>query len=558
MGAPLHAQTAVGNAEATTRVRAAESDSAAGSSRALDRSEQAERTRRTERESGTGNRASHIDETLTRLTAAHAGLTLPRRDGGDEPELPPPAPKRRPRLTAGRLLAGALALLVFATTTFGWGAEGWLESSIRNAAALDPQSGSIVDAAAQLGDENVLIVATDAGSAPGAGAGTAGGTGASADSVTVAHIPAGGGPLVVLSVPDGLEINRPPCERWDPAAASYLDQSVPAEARTQLRSALDVGGPRCVTRVVQQLTGLAITKYVGIDLDALSAMADAVGGATVCVTKPVVDGALGPVVPDPGATTLSGVRAADFARATDVQGDPPSDYGRIERQQQLLAAVLDKAVSGTALLDVAQLVALRPALGRAIVTDGAGLDEVLAVATSLSRLDANGVTFAAVPTAGDANNPGQTVLRDADAAQLFTALRQGSPLPEQARDLRAADSGPVPADVKVEVLNASARAGLAGQVGETLSSLGFGVGQVGNADQPTPQTVIRFSPDEAAAAALLATTVPSATSVPDPGTTGVLQLVLGKSFDDVVRAPAEPIALQADGPSVTPTTATCP
>ncbi|MCU1663577.1 MAG: cell envelope-related transcriptional attenuator [Pseudonocardia sp.] len=555
---PIRGQAAVGNAEATTRVRAAETDSAAGSSRALDRSEQAERTRRTERESGTGNRASHIDETLTRLTAAHAGLTLPRRDGGDEPELPPPAPERRPRLTAARLLAGALALLVFATTTFGWGAEGWLESSIRNAAALDPESGSIVDADTQRGDENVLIVATDAGSNPGAGAGTAGGSDAGADTVTVAHIPAGGGPLVVLSVPNGLEINRPPCERWDPAAASYLDETVPAEARTQLRSALDVGGPRCATRVVQQLTGLAITKYVGIDLDSLGAMADAVGGATVCVAKPVVDRALGPVVPDPGPTTLEGVRAADFARAADVQGDPPSDYGRIERQQQLLAAVLNKAVSGTALLDVAQLVALRPALGKAVVTDGAGLDEVLAMATSLRKLDADGVTFAAVPTTGDANSPGHTVLRDADAAQLFAALRQDSALPEQARDPRAADSGPVPADVKVEVLNASARAGLAGQVGETLSSLGFGVGQVGNAGQPTPQTVIRFSPDEAAAAALLATTVPSATSVPDPGTTGVLQLVLGKSFDDVVRAPAQPIALQADAPSVTPASATCP
>jgi hypothetical protein len=252
------------------------------------------------------------------------------------------------------------------------------------------------------------------------------------------------------------------------------------------------------------------------------------------------------------------VRAADFARAADVQGDPPSDYGRIERQQQLLAAVLNKAVSGTALLDVAQLVALRPALGKAVVTDGAGLDEVLAMATSLRKLDADGVTFAAVPTTGDANSPGHTVLRDADAAQLFAGLRQDSALPEQARDPRAADSGPVPADVKVEVLNASARAGLAGQVGETLSSLGFGVGQVGNAGQPTPQTVIRFSPDEAAAAALLATTVPSATSVPDPGTTGVLQLVLGKSFDDVVRAPAQPIALQADAPSVTPASATCP
>jgi hypothetical protein len=39
--------------------------------------------------------------------------------------------------------------------------------------------------------------------------------------------------------------------------------------------------------------------------------------------------------------------------------------------------------------------------------------------------------------------------------------------------------------------------------------------------------------------------VPAATAVPDPGATGVLQLVLGRSFDDVVRAPSEPVALRS-------------
>jgi LCP family protein required for cell wall assembly len=537
-------------ADATTRVRAS------GSSQAPDRSEQAELTRRSERESA-ANRATHIDETLTRLTAAHAGLDLPAREGSEAAE-PTAAPRRRVRITAGRVLGAAAALLVFAATSAGWGAKGWLETSIRNAAALDPESSSVVDAASQQGDENVLIVASDGDTAAPAAPGAPEAAPAGADTVTVAHIPAGGGPMVVLSVPNDLQINRPPCERWDGGSASYLDvPPVPAEARTQLLSALDVGGPRCVTRVVQQLTGLAITKYVGVDLAALGTMADAVGGANVCVTRPVVDGVLGPVVPNTGATTLSGVRAADFARAADVQGDPPSDYGRIERQQQLLASVLGKSVSGTGLLDLSRLSALRPALGNAVVTDGAGLDEVLALALSLQKLDAEGVAFAATPTATDPNNPDRPVLRDTDAAKLFTAVREDSPLPEQEGDPHGAPSGPAPSDLEVDVLNASDRSGLAGKVGETLGSLGFGVGEVGNADTPTPQTVIRFSPDQAAAAALLASTVPSATSVPDPGTNGVLQLVLGRSFDDVVRAPAEPVALQADGPPVTTSTASC-
>jgi hypothetical protein len=136
-------------------------------------------------------------------------------------------------------------------------------------------------------------------------------------------------------------------------------------------------------------------------------------------------------------------------------------------------------------------------------------------------------------------------MRDTEAAALFAAVRGDQPLPSDATDPGAGTSGPAPSEVSVEVVNASARSGLAGEVSETLSSLGFDVGEPSSADQPTSKTVIRFSPDQAAAAELLKATVPSATEVPDPGSTGVLQLVLGQSFDDVVRAPSEPIALSA-------------
>jgi hypothetical protein len=75
---------------------------------------------------------------------------------------------------------------------------------------------------------------------------------------------------------------------------------------------------------------------------------------------------------------------------------------------------------------------------------------------------------------------------------------------------------------------------------------------VSNAARPTPQTVIRYSPDQAAAADLLAGTVPSATTVPDPGASGVLQLVLGRSFDEVLRAPTGSVAPAAAGSSTAP------
>jgi LCP family protein required for cell wall assembly len=485
---------------------------------AQDVSEQAERTRRTERTGAVDVRSQRIDETLTRLTAAHAGLVLPGRDrAAGEPS----RSGRRPN--AARLLVLVLAVAVLATTAAGWAAQRWLGSAVRTVAALDEDSGAIRDAEAQQGDRNVLVVATDTAPA----------------TVAVAHVPAGGGPLVVLAVPADLEVSRPPCERFDLAAGGYTDEIVPALGRTQLATALAEGGPRCVTRVVQQLTGLAISAYVGVDIDRIGALVDAVSGVRVCVTRPVQDRELGPVVPGAGAVTLDGARAGDFVRAADVDGDPPADRGRIQRQQQVLAGVLDPTLSTTGLLDLSRVAALRPALGAALTTDGAAIDDVLALALSLRALDADGVSFVPVPTT--TGSRGAAVLRDADAAALFSALRTHAPLPAGGE----AATGPNPGDMMVQVLNASGRTGVAAKTGDTLRSLGFGVGTVSNADQPTPQTVIRYSPDQAAAADLLAGSVPAASLVPDPGSTGILQLVLGRSFDGDVRPPSQPAAEQA-------------
>lgn len=500
-----------------------------------DVSEQAERDKRAERSEAEHTRSQRIDETLIRLTAAHAGLAVPPREDeetDDEGHDEAPRSRRLPRPGIGRVLVLALAVLVLGATTTGWATQTWLASAVRNVAALDEGSGAIVDADAQKGAHNVLLVATDLG----ADAVSADTASPRPDTVVVAHVPAGGGPLTVLSVPTDLEINRPPCERFDPTSAGYTAEIVPAQARTQLATALDMGGPRCATRVIQQLTGLAVTQYVGLDLDRLGAVVDAVSGVRVCVAEPVLDKVLGPVVPDAGTTTLDGLRAADFVRAADVDGDPPADLGRIERQQQVLAAALDSTLTSTGLLNVPRIAALRPALGAALTSDGAGLNEILALSLALRGM--SDVTFTSVPTtSGDRDN---AVLRDADASALFAALRRDMPLPAAAVD--ATDTGPAPGDMTVELLNASGQSGLAAKTGDTLKQLGFGVGAVSNAPQPTPQTVIRYSPDQAAAADLLAGTVPAATSVPDPGATGVLQLVLGRSFDGVVKAPTQSAA----------------
>ncbi|MFC4948518.1 LCP family protein [Pseudonocardia sp. GCM10023141] len=517
-----------------------------------DISERAERSRRDERSDSDDIRASRIDETLVRLTAAHAGLVLGADPDDEDVDAKPRFSLRDlPRPSLGQLLLVALALVVFLTSATGWVTRGWLSSSVRHVAALDTGSGAIVDGAAQKGDQNVLVVATD----PPAPAGTTQqdtppGTSAGADTVSVVHVPAGNGPVVVLSIPAGLETTRPPCPRYDPISGSYTNETQSAETRTQLTSALDVGGPRCVTRVVQQLTGLAITGYIGVSLDKVSPLVAAVGGIPLCLARPVQDSVLGPVAPSAGRQNLDSQHTDDFVHAGSVAGDPSPDYGRLERQQQVLSAVFDGALSTTGLLDLGQVSALRTAIAGGIVADGIGIDGIAGVARTLHRLDADGVTFTSVPTSPELNGRGNTMLRDADAATLFSAIRRHVALPAAVAGPAATAAGPKPGDMKVQVLNASDTPGRAAQIGDTLRSLGFGIGDVSNAPQPTTQTVIKFSPDQAAAAGLLASSVPAATSIPDPGANGVLQLILGRSFDDVVKPPVQ--AQPAGGAATAP------
>jgi LCP family protein required for cell wall assembly len=489
-------------------------------------------------------RADRIDETLTRLTAAHAGLDLDEIDRhGDEPddaEAHDPGtdddaadehPTTPLAVRVGRITAAALALLLVLVAGTGWVGRTRLDGALHRVAAVDVPADGVLDAAAQTGDENVLVLATDSGRSAESTT--------RADTAVVVHTDARGGRTVAVTLPPDLEITRPPCERWDAAAVAYSGQTVPAEPRTAFDSAYAVGGPRCATRAAQQVTGLAITRFVAVDLAATSALVESVGGVDVCVERPVLDAVVGPVLPTAGTSSLGSARARDLVRATDVRDDPAPAAGLVQRQQRVLAAVLARALSLDRLLVPGRVGRLLPALSTAVVSTGTGVHDLLTVSRTLAHADP--ATLVAVPTEPAANSRGNRVLRAADAAALFAAVRTEAPLP--AADPTAGSTAVTPADVTADVLNASGQDGKAAQVAGTLSDLGFRTGEVRNAAQPALDTVVRFSPDRAEQAQLLATAVPSASAVPDPGTSGVLELVLGRSFDGSVRAAVAPDAV---------------
>ncbi|HEY8373248.1 MAG TPA: LCP family protein [Pseudonocardiaceae bacterium] len=465
---------------------------------------------------------------------------------------------RRAGRRLGKGVAATAALAVLATTGVAWGAKEWANDQIQKVRALDPDSEHIQQREQQLGDENFLLIGSDsrAGAQAGDNIGTEAITGGPrSDTTMIAHIPADRSRIVVVSFPRDLEINRPACEEWDHKAARYTGKQVPPEKNVKLNSAYLVGGPLCVTKVVQEISGLAINHFMGIDFNGFKGMVDAIGGVEVCIEKPMIDAELGPIFPEPGLKVLFGNDSLNYVRARKLSNDPTSDYGRMKRQQRFLSALLRKVMSSQVLLDPGKLTGFISEVGKHTFGENVDADQLLELAQSLRHIQTGRVTFVTVPTTGTANGRGNEELRVEDTKALFTAIIEGTPLPgeqppsdgdspapqAQPEPGGGGAEGPLvdPKNVKVQVLNGSSRGGLARSVSEKLGDLGFVVVRQGNAPEQSAKTVIRYSATRAAEARTLAAAVPSAELQEDPSMGGAVVLVLGADFDDEIVNPSK-------------------
>ncbi|WP_422108460.1 LCP family protein, partial [Amycolatopsis lurida] len=353
--------------------------------------------------------------------------------------------KTRQTAKAGRIAAAVVAALVFLSIGSAWGAQTWFDAKFNTVASLDEDSSDIQDAAGQTGDENFLMVGSDSrdGAAAEDGVGDADGTpGARSDTVMIAHVPADRQRVVMVSFPRDLEISRPECKRWDPATSSYSEETSPAQKIAKLNTAYAVGGPQCVTKVIQQITGMKMNHFVGIDFNGFKSMVDAVQGVTVYNEKPVDDTTLGMIIPQAGEVRISGDQALNYVRARHVKGDPTSDYGRIKRQQAFLGALLKTVMSKEVILDTGKLSGFIDAFAKATFGENLGIKQMMTLAKSMRGMGSDKVKFLTVPTTEEANKRGNEVLVQSRAKAVFDALINNTPLEEKAPAPPAAGDTP--------------------------------------------------------------------------------------------------------------------
>lgn len=111
----------------------------------------------------------------------------------------------------------------------------------------------------------------------------------------------------------------------------------------KINSAFLVGASDCAVKTVQKLLNVPIDYYVTVNMGGLSQIVDAVGGVDVDVPFSWSDTYHDGGTFTKGPAHLDGKRALQFARMR--YKDPDGDYGRQQRQQQVISAIVKSVLS---------------------------------------------------------------------------------------------------------------------------------------------------------------------------------------------------------------------
>ncbi|MFE1320094.1 LCP family protein [Kitasatospora phosalacinea] len=344
-----------------------------------------------------------------------------------------PAPPRRRRRTRKRtrarrvLLVCGGGLLVLALAAGGWAywAYRHLEGNL-GTVDIDRALGTDRPAPLPDGAQDILVLGSDSrdGENGDLAGGNTGGT-ARSDTTMVVHIPQGRSAATVVSIPRDTMVSRPACTTGG-------GQQLPAATRVMFNSIYTSGGPACVVKTVESMTGLRMNHYVEIDFAGFERLVDAMGGVEVTVDAPITDPYSGLRLPA-GASTLDGKQALAFVRTRHGVGDG-SDLGRIGLQQKFLLAVLSQLQRQGTLSDPARAYGVADAATKALTTDQelGSLTSLLTFAQSLKGLQPERMKTVMLPVVADRIDHNRVVADEAKAAALWLSLRENRPLPSTA------------------------------------------------------------------------------------------------------------------------------
>jgi LCP family protein required for cell wall assembly len=322
----------------------------------------------------------------------------PARDAGG------PRP-RRPRRWGRRI---GVVLLVLVVLLVGLGV--WVDSRLTRVDALPDYEGR----PAATPGADWLIVGSDSRQGLDAARrrqlGTGQAAGRRADTMMLLHIPRGTGKPTLVSLPRD----------------SYVP--IPGQGRNKLNAAYAFGGPQLLARTVEQVTGIRLDRYMEVGFDGFASVVDAVGGVQICPKTAMRDPMAGLNV-KAGCQQAGSKKALAYVRA---RHSGRGDLDRVQRQQEFLGSLIDKATSPGVLLNPFKSIPLLTTGTDAVAVDQAAhFWNLIRFPFAMRGIASGDGVATTVPVAGGASVPGAGSVVQWDrerALALFEALQHDQPV----------------------------------------------------------------------------------------------------------------------------------
>jgi LCP family protein required for cell wall assembly len=206
--------------------------------------------------------------------------------------------------------------------------------------------------------------------------GTGGDVGQRTDTMMLLHV--GAGPNLLMSVPRDSLVE------------------IPGHGTTKINAAYAFGGPKLLTRTVENNTGIRIDHYVEIGFGGFVDVVDAVGGIEICPERAMKDKQANLDI-EKGCQEADGVTALGYARSRKT--DPRyGDITRARHQREVVSAVGAEAVSPWSVLNPVRYFRLNMAGAETLtVSEGTGPFALGRFAWAMTRVDGESGLTCGVP-----------------------------------------------------------------------------------------------------------------------------------------------------------------
>ena len=283
------------------------------------------------------------------------------------------------------------------------------------------------------------------------------------------------------------------------------------------------GGPGLAEATLQEDLGIPINYFLTINFQGFKRLIDQLGGIDIDVPSylrddqyPTEDYGYQTVIFEPGMQHMDGERALQYSRTRHAD----SDFGRMRRQQQVIMAVREKALSLGVIPKIPQLIG---SFAETMKTD-LSPTQAVSLARLLGSIPNDKITMKQID---------ETMTVDQWYGDQEALTPQWDKIDPMIAELFA-DSRLKEEAATVEVLNGTNEAGLARRASDYLAKFGFNVVNVAQASGTYTQSELRVFTDKSySQKRLLQLLGLSSSSVREgaPGTsTADLQVILGDDF----------------------------